>query len=131
MYPQLIELQKCVIIKHIGVSNFNIKQIEMLIETYGNIPYMNQVELHLRNQKTELIEYCKSKNIIVQAHSLICSKPDNFERSWCETSLRWIYSKSLQCVVGTVNHMIENLGTYGSTRDLTYLDDGYCKFKRF
>lgn len=78
-WKQLIECQKEFNIKYIGVSNFGVEQIQKIIENpeiqheKHKIPFINQFELHPRNHKHQksIIDYCISKNIIVQSHSAI------------------------------------------------------------
>ncbi|XP_044212913.1 aldose reductase-related protein 2 [Thunnus albacares] len=56
-------------VKSIGVSNFNILQLERLLALCTVPPAVNQVELHPYLVQTELIEFCKSKNIALTAFS--------------------------------------------------------------
>lgn len=56
-------------VKSIGVSNFNILQLERLLALCMVPPAVNQVELHPYLVQTELIEFCKSKNIALTAYS--------------------------------------------------------------
>uniref|UniRef100_A0A3Q3WAY6 NADP-dependent oxidoreductase domain-containing protein n=1 Tax=Mola mola TaxID=94237 RepID=A0A3Q3WAY6_MOLML len=56
-------------VKSIGVSNFNNLQLERLCSLCKVPPAVNQVELHPYMAQTELIEYCKSKNIALTAYS--------------------------------------------------------------
>ncbi|XP_076589525.1 aldo-keto reductase family 1 member B1 isoform X2 [Chaetodon auriga] len=56
-------------VKSIGVSNFNILQLERLLALCRVPPAVNQVELHPYLVQTELIEFCKSKNIALTAYS--------------------------------------------------------------
>ncbi|KAM7534025.1 hypothetical protein Aperf_G00000116712 [Anoplocephala perfoliata] len=55
--------------KSIGVSNYNKRQIEHLIKHCKIVPAVNQVEVNLHWLNTKLIEYCCSKNIVVEAYS--------------------------------------------------------------
>jgi len=55
--------------KHIGVSNFSKKKLKSLIEKATIKPEMNQVELHPLLQQKELLEYCKSENVLLTAYS--------------------------------------------------------------
>ncbi|XP_071403451.1 aldo-keto reductase family 1 member B1 isoform X1 [Centroberyx affinis] len=56
-------------VKSIGVSNFSILQLERLLALCKVPPAVNQVELHPYLVQTELIEFCKSKNIALTAYS--------------------------------------------------------------
>ena len=58
-------------LKAIGVSNFQIGDIESLVETAKIKPMVNQILLHISNTPVELVEYCQSKSIIVEAYSPI------------------------------------------------------------
>ncbi|XP_045508057.1 aldo-keto reductase AKR2E4-like [Colias croceus] len=53
----------------IGVSNFNVKQIERLINETGVVPSVLQIELHLNLQQPELLAYCKQHGITVMGYT--------------------------------------------------------------
>ncbi|KAA1472667.1 Aldo/keto reductase [Dentipellis sp. KUC8613] len=55
--------------KAIGVSNFSIKNLETLLKTAKVVPAVNQVELHPLLAQPELLEYTKSKGILLQAYT--------------------------------------------------------------
>jgi len=55
--------------KHIGVSNFNIKNLRHLIK-HGNVkPEMNQVELHPYLQQEVLFTFCHKEGIFMTGYS--------------------------------------------------------------
>lgn len=56
-------------VKSIGVSNFTMEQIDRLLSVAKIPPAVNQVELHPYLVQSDLIDYCKSKNIALTAHS--------------------------------------------------------------
>ncbi|KAF5384529.1 hypothetical protein D9757_006467 [Collybiopsis confluens] len=56
-------------VKSIGVSNFSIKNLEILLPHCTIIPATNQVELHPYLPQNELKDYCESKGIILTAYS--------------------------------------------------------------
>ncbi|XP_054475421.1 aldo-keto reductase family 1 member B1 [Anoplopoma fimbria] len=56
-------------VKSIGVSNFSILQLERLLALCRVPPAVNQIELHPYLVQTEMIEFCKSKNIALTAYS--------------------------------------------------------------
>ncbi|TFY80021.1 hypothetical protein EWM64_g3992 [Hericium alpestre] len=55
--------------KAIGVSNFSEKTLIQLFTTAKVIPAVNQIELHPLLAQPALLEFCKSKGILVQAYS--------------------------------------------------------------
>jgi alcohol dehydrogenase (NADP+) len=55
--------------KHIGVSNFNIKNLKVISEGATIIPEANQLELHPYLQQNELLDYCKKNEIVVTGYS--------------------------------------------------------------
>lgn len=69
-----MKLQKEGLIRSIGVSNYTIKHLNELIDD-GNlsIPSVNQVEWHPHYHIPELLNFCKEKNIFLQAYSSLGS----------------------------------------------------------
>lgn len=58
-------------LKAIGISNFQIADIESLLETAKIKPMVNQILLHISNTPLELVEYCQKNDIAVEAYSPI------------------------------------------------------------
>lgn len=58
-------------LKAIGVSNFQVGDIESLVETAKIKPMVNQILLHISNTPSELVNYCKANGIVVEAYSPI------------------------------------------------------------
>jgi len=58
-------------LRAIGVSNFERSDIENLLTNGSVAPMANQVLAHVGNTPFDLIEYCRSKDILVQAYSPI------------------------------------------------------------
>lgn len=65
---EAVELGK---LRDIGVSNWGIKHLEELLSWDGLTvkPAVNQIEVNPWFQQNELIEYCKSKGIVVEVYS--------------------------------------------------------------
>lgn len=58
-------------VKTIGVSNFLKEDIENILSDCKIRPAVNQVLSHISNTPFELIDYCKEKNILMEAYSPI------------------------------------------------------------
>uniref|UniRef100_A0A8C4QPY5 Aldo-keto reductase family 1, member B1 (aldose reductase), tandem duplicate 1 n=1 Tax=Eptatretus burgeri TaxID=7764 RepID=A0A8C4QPY5_EPTBU len=57
------------LVKYIGVSNFNISQLERLLSVARIKPLTNQIELHPYFSRDKLVQYCNDKGITVVAYS--------------------------------------------------------------
>lgn len=57
--------------KAIGLSNFNIGQIQRVLDNCTIKPDNLQVEHHLYLQQPELVEFCKKNEIVVTAYSCL------------------------------------------------------------
>lgn len=58
-------------IRAIGVSNFEKEDIQNLIDNAAVKPMVNQILTHIANTQFDLIEYCQSNGIVVEAYSPI------------------------------------------------------------
>lgn len=81
-YKTMLKLKETGKFKAVGVSNFNIEQLERIIKETGVVPAVNQVESHPYLPQKELIEYAKKKGIVITAYSPL-GTPD---RPGAETS---------------------------------------------
>ena len=66
-WETLLNYREKGLLKSLGVSNFTEEQLEKLIEKFGVVPVVNQVELHPWYPQTELKKYCREKQIEVTA----------------------------------------------------------------
>ncbi len=58
-------------LKAIGVSNFQIEDIESLLQAAKIKPMVNQILLHISNTPIELVDYCQKNGIAIEAYSPI------------------------------------------------------------
>lgn len=54
-------------VKSIGVSNFDTKHLEQLVQTAEILPMVNQIEVNAGHQNTENVAYSKELGIVVEA----------------------------------------------------------------
>lgn len=119
-WKELIKAKEDGLIKYIGVSNFNKIHLTNIIK-YER-PYLNQVEMSVIGQQTELINFCKENNIIFQAHSIFTNNKYVNEMNILmkngvnnlllyEKIILWCLKMNISIVIGTSdrNHMINNL----------------------
>lgn len=68
-YLAMQELVKEGLVKHIGVANFSIANLQRLITDSELIPTTNQVECHPYLQQKDLVNFCQQHNIAITAYS--------------------------------------------------------------
>lgn len=57
----------------IGISNFNKKQIQKILDNSRIKPKNLQLELQIYNQMPKLVDFCKQNDIVVTAYSSLGS----------------------------------------------------------
>lgn len=58
-------------LRSIGVSDFREQDLENILGACAVVPHVNQLLVHVGNTSTALLDYCRSKDILVQAYSPI------------------------------------------------------------
>ena len=108
-WKTLEKLQSAGKIKSIGVSNFRIHELELLKSVSDIKPAVNQVEFHpLFNQK-ELLSYCKSEGIAVQAYAplargaylhsqLLLEIGSRYQKTTAQIGLRWLVQQGISAI---------------------------------
>ena len=120
-----IELQEKGICKSIGVSNFTIDNLKELESKYGVLPAVNQVEFHPYHYQKELLVFCNSKNIIIEAYSpLVHAKrmdeprlvtiSDELGKTPAQVLIRWAMQRGMVVLPKSVNEdrIIENFSVF-------------------
>ena len=56
-------------LRSIGVSNFDIMDIDNIISNCEIAPMVNQIRVHIGHTPKDIIDYCQNRNILVEAYS--------------------------------------------------------------
>ncbi|TCD60078.1 hypothetical protein EIP91_010772 [Steccherinum ochraceum] len=119
-------------VKSIGVSNFSIKTLEILLPQASVQPVTNQVEMHPLLPQLDLLEYCNSKKILLTAYTpLGKGKPILLEHpvlkdiakhknsTTSQVILGWFLKKGVIAIPKSGNHgrLEENLSPVSITSD--------------
>ena len=81
-WKSLIEIAESGRAISIGVSNFEITDLQQLLDETGVVPAVNQVELHPLHQRREVVAFCTEHGIAVEAWGpLSQGKSDLLERA--------------------------------------------------
>ncbi|CAL6340106.1 unnamed protein product [Bathycoccus prasinos] len=112
-------------VKYIGVSNFNIRQLEELNTFASILPTVNQIERHLLWREDELVQYCRKQGIAVMAYRPLGGRStlkvlkanvqlqkmcEKYSKSLSQVALRWSFQNNIPTIVSsnTAGHILEN-----------------------
>ena len=87
-------------VKNIGVSNFLKKHLEIILNNCDVIPAVNQIEFHPGLIRKDTIEFCKKKNIVLEAwaplgkgkmlnNETLISIANKYNKSVAQCCLKW------------------------------------------
>ena len=93
----------------IGVSNFEIRHLEELAKISNVVPAVNQIECHPLCYPKELIDYCQSRGIQIQAYAplargayldndVMCVLGTKYGRTPAQIGLRWAVRKGISVI---------------------------------
>ena len=121
------ELYKEGKVRAIGVSNFNMDQIQNLLKQHSVIPAVNQVETHPFSQKTEMQKALRSQGIQLQSWAPLAQGKNNlfnnellqalaskYNKSIAQVVLRWLIQKEIVVIPKSANmkRIIENFNVF-------------------
>lgn len=139
-WKEMIRLKEDGYVRNIGVANCNIHHIESLYKTSGVMPSVNQVEVHPLFTQKPLLEYCRSKEIVVEAYTPIARYDDRlvrlpllkelekkYNKSFVQITLRWHIQNGIIPVVRAMNpiHQKSDIDIFDfeiSTKDMSKID---------
>jgi diketogulonate reductase-like aldo/keto reductase len=134
------------LIKYIGISNYNIDQLNILLNDCLIKPYCLQTELTPFLQKTSIIELCKSENIKIVSHStltkgqklnepLLLTLGHTYNSTSAQILLKWAIQLDYIVLPRTSNlqHMAENINLNFNISDIDLalintLESGFYTF---
>ena len=137
VWKALIEAQKEGKVRLIGVSNFHPKDIENLVEKTNVWPAVNQIRYFVGNTQDEIVNYCKTNNIIIEAYSplatgelvdnaIIKEVAKKYNTTPANICLSYVYTKGhiLISKSKTESRIIDNINNLFklSDEDMAYLD---------
>lgn len=118
--------------RSIGVSNFEIRHLEELASVSEITPAVNQIEFHPYWYQKNLVEYCHSKGIAVQAYAplargayldddVICILATKYGKTPAQIGLRWIIQKGVAVIPKSVHE--ERIISNGEIFDFVLEDE--------
>ena len=112
-------------VKSIGISNFSITQVEEACEVSELPICTNQVEYHVRNNRSELRDYCHARGVVMTAHrplavgnlagdAVLGGIGEQYGKTAAQVALRWLIQQEIVTIPksGSVPHLRENLDVF-------------------
>ena len=103
-FEELYEAKK---VRAIGLSNFLLHHIDTLMETARIAPMLNQLEIHPGYNQSDIVDYCKKNDIVVESwgplargklmleEGLLKDLSEKYGKSPAQIALRWNYQQGL------------------------------------
>jgi diketogulonate reductase-like aldo/keto reductase len=127
------------LVRSIGVSNYSVKQLEPLAAKADIPPVLNQVLFHPFSYKKELLDYCNSKNIALEAYSplakgrtlndpVIAKIAEKYAKTPAQIMIRWSLQHGLIAIPKSSNkkRIFENAKVFDfhiENDDMKFLDN--------
>ncbi|GBR67234.1 oxidoreductase [Gluconobacter kanchanaburiensis NBRC 103587] len=126
----LVELKKSGRVKSIGVSNFEPEHLERIMDATGEVPVVNQIELHPDFQQRALREFHEKHNIRTESwrplgkgqvlgNERIGKIAEKHSRTPAQVVIRWHIQSGLIVIPKSANpkRLAENLDVFGFALD--------------
>lgn len=123
--------------RSIGVSNFEVSDLEKLVAATSVVPHVNQIRFFVGHTQPEVAAWCQGRGIIVEGYSPLATGrildsseigkiADQYGRSVAQLCLRYVFQKGVLPLPKSVTpeRIVENadLDFEISDGDLAYLD---------
>ena len=93
-------------VRAIGVSNFGVSHLEALLEDCRIRPMVNQIEVHPGQNQTEIVDFCRDHDILVEAWSPLgtgrmLANPvlneigEAHDKSAAQVCIRWLLQRGI------------------------------------
>jgi Aldo/keto reductases, related to diketogulonate reductase len=113
-WSHMEQLYRSGVARSIGVSNFDINNLEELAQSSGIVPAVNQIEFHPLWNQPEILAYCQAKGIVVQAYAPLArgAYKDNelltdiglrYNKTATQVGLRWLVQKGVAIIPKSTN----------------------------
>lgn len=97
------EIVEAGLIRTIGVSNFMVHHLDELLKTAAIVPAVNQVRLAPGVYQEEIVQYCRGKNIVIEAwsplgrgelfsHPTMLAIAEKYDKSVAQIALAWSWA---------------------------------------
>lgn len=139
-WKEMIRLKEEGYVKVLGVANCHQHHIESLEKATGILPEINQIEVHPLFTQKSLLDYCKSKEIVVEAYTPVARYDDRlvrlpllkqlenkYNKSFVQIILRWHIQNGVIPVVRALNpkHQKSNIDIFDfelTAKDMSLID---------
>ena len=136
-YKAMEELYEQGKIRAIGVSNFGPRELDNIINHTKVVPHANQIAFFIGNNQKETDDYCKAKNILIEAYSPlaigyalknpeIVKMAEKYQVSAAQICIRYCIEKGTAPLPKSTheNRIIENFNVDFKIdeKDMAYLD---------
>jgi diketogulonate reductase-like aldo/keto reductase len=136
------------LIKHIGISNFNVVELEKFCKEITNPEdiFCNQIEFNPFLNRTELVKLCKDKNIkltsygtLYKSNDFIDSLTEKYERTTKQLLIQFAKQSGFSPIIMAINseHIKEDFNyepfqiDFDDFNKMNMLNEDYSLYKRY